>query len=163
MAFDDAEPGAGHFARFEEKMNASFGRKQRFTGGPVMLRIAAVLLVLLTVSVFVFDFATKRLEKRSAGMAMETEVRDAENFYNEAAASRLGDIKRLACCDNQSKEIYSEASGELQKLDANASELRKALRENPNEERIQSALIRNQQMKEKITQNILNKLNNSKK
>jgi hypothetical protein len=48
-------------------------------------------------------------------------------------------------------------------LDANTSELTKAYRENPDDERITAAIIRNQQMKETITKNMIQQMNQVKK
>jgi hypothetical protein len=44
-------------------------------------------------------------------------------------------------------------------LDAGTKELQRSLAENPNDERIQAAIIQNQQMKEGIMNTILSKLN----
>ncbi len=163
LAFNDEEPDAGHFARFEQKLDSGFGRKDRFHSRTLMLRIAAGLLILFTVTVFIVDFAMNRFNHQPARYSISGEVQDAVNFYDDAAAIELGSIKKLACCGKDSKEVYADAAGELKSLDESAAELKKALRNNPNEERIQSALIQNQQMKEKIMKNILRQVNPKKK
>jgi hypothetical protein len=153
-SFDDTEPMAGHFSRFEEKLAGL----QPHSGVPVnrafLLKIAAGLLVLLTVSVYIFDFAANRFsgikEGESKSASISAEIQDAMNYYDEAASSKLGQINQLACCGQDTKKVYSMASNEMQNLNTSSEELQKALADNPGNERIQAAIIQNHQMKEKV-------------
>ena len=161
-AFDDAEPLTGHFSRFEEKLDqqelhSGLGIDRNF-----LLKIAAGLLVLLTVSVYIFDFAAKRVtmslsgESRSA--ILPAEMQDAINYYDDAAATKLGQINKLACCGQDTRKIYSMATEELNALNANSAELQKALSENPGNERVQAAIIQNHQMKEKVMNQVVSQM-----
>lgn len=168
--FDDAEPLTGHFSRFEEKYDERFNRPSLMQNRSILLKIAAGILVLLTVSVFIFDFAADRFNKtmigENAGTGLPSEIRDVVRYYDDASANRLGEIHKLACCGQNTENIYSDASVELKNLDMNTDELTKSLKENPNDERIQAALIQNQQMKEKLVETVItqmNKVNSQKK
>jgi hypothetical protein len=165
--FEDSEPPLGHFERFEEKLDQQFGPVRVGMNRLFLLKIAAGLLILMTVSVFLFDFAAQRFRDYSqntlSGKELPDELQEAVNYYDEVAAGHLNKIHTLACCGQDSKKLYSMASGEMDALDANAIELKKTLKENPGDERVQSALIRNQQMKETVMNNIIRKMQNAKK
>ena len=161
-SFDDAEPLSGHFSRFEEKLD-----QQQSHGGVAidrnfLLKIAAGLLILLTVSVYIFDFAANRISKNLSGenrsAIVPAEMQDAINYYDDAASAKLGQINKLACCGQDTRKVHSMASDELKSLDANSAELQKTLSENPGNERVQAAIIQNHQMKEKVMNQVVDKL-----
>ncbi len=159
--FDDAEPQAGHFSRFEEKMEQQQPHSEVAVDKYFLLKIAAGLLILLTVSVYIFDFAAHNISKSLSGKTNTTivpaEIQDAINYYNDAASTKLGQINKLACCGQDTHKIYTIASAELKSLNANSEELKKALSENP-DERIQAAIIQNNQMKEKVMNELVDQI-----
>jgi hypothetical protein len=53
-------------------------------------------------------------------------------------------------------------SSELTDLDANIAELKQALQKNPDNERLQAALIQNQQMKNQVLDNMINQMKKTK-
>ena len=161
-SFDDAEPLTGHFSRFEEKLDQQQSHSGFAIDKNFLLRIAAGLLIFLTVSVYIFDFAANRLSKNLSGESksaiISTEMQDAINYYDDAASTKLGQIDKLACCGQDTRKVYSMANNEMKSLNANSVELQKALSENPGNERIQAAIIQNHQMKEKIMNQVVDKL-----
>jgi hypothetical protein len=160
-SFDDAEPLAGHFSRFEEKLYRQKAQSGIFDKN-FLLKIAAGLLILLTVSVYIFDFAANRISKNLSGerrsALVQAEMQDAINYYDNAASTKLGQINKLACCGQDIRNIYSMASDEMKTLNANSTELQRTLSENPGNERIQAAIIQNQQMKEKVMDELVNQM-----
>jgi hypothetical protein len=161
-SFDEAEPLSGHFSRFEEKLD----RQQTHSGisfnRNFLLKVAAGLLILLTVSVYLFDFAANRFSRKLSGenrsFLVPAEMQDAINYYDDAASAKLGQINKLACCGQDTRNVYSMASNELQSLTSSSKELQNALSENPGNERIQAAIIQNHQMKEKVMNQVVNRL-----
>ena len=127
-----------------------------------MLKIAAVILVLITGTVLVFDLGVKRLsnniEMYYAGTGLTNEIRDAMNYYDGLTMNRLGEFNKLACCGEEKVHLNSMASSELNDLDANIVELKQTLRKNPDNERLQAALIQNQQMKSQVLENMINQM-----
>jgi hypothetical protein len=85
-------------------------------------------------------------------------MQDAINYYDAAASTKLGQINKLACCGQNTREIISMATNEMKSLDANSAELQKALSENPGNERIQAAIIQNHQMKDKVMNQFVNQM-----
>ncbi len=165
--FEDSEPTEGHFARFEEKLGSQFDHHRLGMNRSFLLKIAAGLLILLTVTAFLFDFAAQKIrnfaQNNTSGKELQTELQEAVTYYDNAATNHLNKIQKLACCGQDSRKLYSMASGELDALDANATELKNTLKGNPDDERVQSALIRSQQMKETIMNNMIRQMKNAKK
>lgn len=161
-SFDDAEPLTGHFSRFEEKLDQQQSHSGFAIDKNFLLKIAAGLLILLTVSVYIFDFAANRLSKNLSGESrsaiISTEMQDAINYYDDAASTKLGQIDKLACCGQDTRKVHSMANNEMETLNANSAELQKTLSENPGNERIQAAIIQNHQMKEKVMNQVVNQM-----
>jgi hypothetical protein len=165
--FDDAEPPIGHFSRFEEKLERQAGKERSLFSRSMVMKIAAAVLVLLTVSVFIFDFSRLRSEGENILSSREnefsSEFRDAVNYYDNATTTRMGEIHRLACCGQDVKRIYDDAMGQVNELNASSADLKTQLQQNPGDERIQSAILQNQQMKEKVLDNVILQLNRARK
>ena len=161
-SFDDAEPLTGHFSRFEEKLDQQQSHSGFAIDKNFLLKIAAGLLILLTVSVYIFDFAANRLSKNLSGESrsaiISTEMQDAINYYDDAASAKLGQIDKLACCGQDTRKVHSMANNEMNSLNANSAELQKTLSENPGNERIQAAIIQNHQMKEKVMNQMVSRM-----
>lgn len=161
-SFDDAEPLTGHFSRFEEKLDQQQSHSGFAIDKNFLLKIAAGLLILLTVSVYIFDFAANRLSKNLSGESrsaiISTEMQDVINYYDDAASTKLGQIDKLACCGQDTRKVHSMANNEMNSLNANSAELQKALSENPGNERIQAAIIQNHQMKEKVMNQVVSQM-----
>ena len=106
--FDDAEPPEGHFNRFEEKLDQQHVQPGIVVDKYFLLKIAAGLLILFTVSVYIFDFAADRFSGSLSGKPRSTlvspEMQDAINYYDDAASTKLGQINKLACCGQDTRK-----------------------------------------------------------
>jgi hypothetical protein len=101
---------------------------------------------------------SKKLSGESRYSIVSGEMQDAINYYDDASSAKLRQIDKLACCGQDTRKIHSMANNEMNTLNANSAELQKALSENPGNERIQAAIIQNHQMKEKIMNQVVEKL-----
>ena len=157
--FDDKEPAAGHFARFEDRLRMENRQIERHTGRRMFLRIAAVALLLVTVGLIVFDLATGNWRNSDdaefASVILPADIRDAYEFYEQRSLERLGEINRLTEDCPRGVVLRDKANKEVSAFEANTQELKRALTENPDNERIQAALIQNQKLKEAALNNIL--------
>jgi len=164
--FDSQEPDTGHLSRFSDKLDKEFGKQSMILNRSAILKVAAVILLLITATVSVFDFAVNKvknsIESKSTGTLLTPELEDAIQYYETRTSERLGEFRKLACCGEQQIRLNAMVSGQLNALDANSEELRKNLNENPDNERIQVALIKNQQMKEKVVENMIRQLKGGK-
>jgi hypothetical protein len=165
--FNDSEPDEGHFSRFSEKLDRESGAGSFRINSSLALKIAAGILILITATVLVFDLGVKRfgetLGMYSAKGGLNNEIQDAMIYYDGQTKSRLGEFNNLACCGEEKVQLNSMASSELDNLDANITELKQALRQDPDNERVQAALIQNQQMKNQVLDNMINQLKKTKK
>ena len=160
--FDDMEPDPNHFNRFEERLSAMSSIRPVPVNRFQMLRIAALILVLISVSVFVFDLATREIRERfgaqTARLELPVDVKEAILYYDNQSAKQLAEISKLAGNNPAGRELSASAMKEIDKLDENTNELKGSLLQNPNNERLLAALIQNQQMKDGILSNIVSKL-----
>ena len=165
--FDDSEPDKGHFERFTERLDRETVVTPFRINRGLMLRIAAVILVLITATVLVFDMGMKRLSKSfemvNTGTGLTNEMQDAMFYYDGQTSDRLGEFNKLACCGEEKVHLNSMVSSELNSLDASIAELKQALRDNPDNERLQAALIRNQQMKNQVLDNMISQMKKIRK
>ena len=160
--FDGIEPLDGHFERFREKLGYAGEDGIRTPSRFGLLKVAAIILVIITGSVLVFDQATKSIRDRFSNTEesqLTSEMAEAVQYYDARALDRMKDVDRLASDPLQADKINEEALKEMQVLDENTRELQKSLAENPNCERLQAAIIQNQQMKEGVMNTIVNQLN----
>ncbi len=159
--FDDTEPLDGHFERFSEKLG---GMEQRSSAPSRfgLLKVAAVILLVITGSLVVFDMATRSIRERftasESGFGMTSEMTEAVQYYDAKAFAQLKEVNKLVNDQAEAGRINEDALKEIQALDENTRDLQKSLAENPNCERLQAAVIQNQQMKEGIMNTIVSHL-----
>jgi hypothetical protein len=164
--FDSFEPDPGHFGRFEQRLAAQPQTMRPLVNRSVMLRIAALVLVLISISVFLFEYAGKFIGERfaagRAGTELPLEVREAVQYYENQAATRLGTLNALAANQKGTGNISESALSEIRTLDASTADLKKMLAASPGNEHILDAILRNQQMKESVLNNIISQVSQTK-
>jgi hypothetical protein len=165
--FNDAEPGADHFEKFRNRLEQeeSAGSKMKRSG--MMLKIAAVILIIITIGAFIFDRSIHGLRNmlipQTATVIFPADINDAMQYYSHQASQGMNEINQLAGSGEEARHLRDMTLNDLRSLDANTAELTRAYRQNPDDDRITSAIIRNQQMKETIINNVIQQLNTGKK
>ncbi|MDP4280744.1 MAG: hypothetical protein Q8867_01205 [Bacteroidota bacterium] len=158
-----SEPPEGHFDRFREKLGLDESLERYTLNRNFILKIAAVIVLLLATVALVFDFTAGKLQASQKSASIPQEIQDAMKYYDQASAEQLGEIRKLACCGQDYNSLNSIAEGELKALNAKSEELKKVLTDNPGDERVQSALIQNEQMKKSVMDNMVEKIKIAKK
>jgi len=165
--FDSNEPEPGHFVRFEHRLDVKPEKKLSGNYRLRFLKVAALIILLISLSVFVFDFGTREIRERFAdekqGTELPLEIREAVQYYDNQANTQIATIHKLAANQEDAASLSASALNEVQSLDATTSELKKSLAENPGNEHIFDAIIRNQQMKEAMLKTIITQLSQFKK
>jgi hypothetical protein len=165
--FDSHEPEPGHFKRFENRLNAKQVAKPVANTRLQILKIAALIIILITVSVFVFDFATREIRERfevaEQGSELPAEIREAVQYYDNQANNRMADLYQLAANHVGAKALSASALQDIQNLDAATDELMRSLAGNPGNEKILDAIIRNQRMKETMLNTIITRISEAKR
>lgn len=162
--FDDAEPSAGHFGRFAARLEEELPAHNFSRNRPQMLKIAALILLLICLSAIVFDFAATQIRKNfmpeTANVQVQDELKDAISYYESETTEQLAVLGNLTHGKQEAIQTSSSVLTDLKNLDAATAELKKTLDENPGNERIQEAIIQNQQMKNLILNNVIARLSN---
>ncbi|MDP1622026.1 MAG: hypothetical protein Q8M08_06765 [Bacteroidales bacterium] len=165
--FDAFEPDPGHFKRFEDRVGAVPVLSPFRFNRAVMLKVAALILVMISVSVIVFDFATSELRVRifaeNQGSELPLEIREAVRYYDNQATIKIAAIQKLSVNQQDADVLKNSAISEIQNLDATTEELKRSLAKNPGNEHILDAIIQNQQMKETMLNTILTQLSLARK
>ncbi|MCX6268829.1 MAG: hypothetical protein NTW16_16005 [Bacteroidetes bacterium] len=160
--FNSHEPDQGHFKRFEDRLNEQSELKSQVHSSFWGLKIAALILVMISVSVFVFDLATREVRERFSaekeGAELPLEIREAVQYYDNQSVTQIATLNRLAANHADAGALGTSVLKEIQSLDHATEELKNSLHENPGNERILDAIIRNQQMKETMLNTIITQL-----
>jgi hypothetical protein len=157
--FDDAEPRAGHAARFEEMLRGQDANVISISRSRTWMRVAAVAVVLVTAGLIGFDLLSGRAFSRGgnnlASVTYTQDTREALDYYSKVTTDRMNEIDRIATDCPQGQQLKTKAVNEMAAFDANHDELAKALKENPGNERMEAAMITNQKLKEEALNNII--------
>lgn len=163
--FDDMEPATGHFDRFMSKLEDLNETERPVVKQFSMLKIAAFILILISVSVAAIEFITraslKNLFPTDEYAALTAEMNDAILYYDNRADKMMTQLQTLTGASPEAREMQLSVQKELQNLDASTAELKRSMKQNPDNERIRAAIIQNQQMKESIISTVLTDLSTS--
>lgn len=155
--FDDEEPAPGHVSRFEERL-AKEMNVVPITRSRHWMRVAVTVVVLITAGSVGYDMLSKKAFRSSdeyAAVTFSSDTREALDYYSKLTDDRMTEINKIASTCPQGNQLKSQAEKESATFDANSRELTDALKENPGNQRVEAALIRNQQMKESALSNII--------
>jgi len=161
--FDAVEPLNGHLERFQERLGIKDQPEIRIPSRFSLLKVAAIILIIITGSIMVFDLTTRSIRERfsfgDANTELPAELSEAIQYYDAKVSAQMKEVRKLASNPVEAGIINEAAIKEMQTLDENTRDLQKSFAENPNSERLQAAIIQNQQMKEGIMNKIVNQLN----
>jgi hypothetical protein len=161
--FDDAEPKAGHFERFSEKLDAAGLKKET----PVILRFsfiwraAAAVLILITVSILYNKIDNLSLIKTSHSNELPTELIEAGNYYANLNREKIDKISEITSNNPDGKEVVSIALQEAESLDQNSKELKDKYLETK-DDRVIDAIITNYRVLSDLLDHIIERVNETR-
>ena len=162
-AFDEEEPRAGHFDRFSERLGEERRGMTKISRIRPWMKVAATAIILVTAGLAGYDLlsgtALTAAGDGTSSAYLSEETREALSYYAGITAERMNEIDRLAGACPQGSGLGTEARRESAAFDANQEELTLALKENPGNEQVEAAMIRNQKLKEKALNNLILKGN----
>ncbi len=152
--FNNDGPPEGHFERFEtrlEKQEKHGNRQMRL----VVLRVAASVLLGLVLS-YTALLEFRYLDGRADNIYMSAfypELKEAENFYNAQLVKKYSEIQELQFggADDEKKLVARELSD----MNTRVRDMKKDLRNNPEDERIMNAIINIYQVKMELMDMII--------
>ncbi|WP_209405487.1 hypothetical protein [Pseudozobellia sp. WGM2] len=158
--FDCEEPSAGHQNRFLEKLNTSqqtVGLSQRTVFWQKPMNIAAAILVIGTLSIFMFPFE-KPIEEQVAEISPE--VSKTEFYFTSLIEQQIDKLEKEN--SPETKRLVEDAMLQLEKLEKNYTQLEDDLLNGGNSKLILSAMIKNFQTRIDLLQEVLDKIENIK-
>lgn len=161
--FDAAEPSPGHLDRFAARLDSLHAEtEQSHPARRSFLKIAAAILVLITVAAVTLEFATRGITglvtEGSRTTELPEEVREAVQYYDDRVSMQLATLNTMTGDSKEAGALGREALREIGSLDASTEDLKRTLASNPGNERVLDAIIRNQQMKEAILNTMISRI-----
>jgi hypothetical protein len=144
--FDSEEPRPGHEDRFRSRLN-KFHSYRKPGVQIIILRIAAVLLLGVVISYFAFrEFRFIDNEINSITLDKPNqELNEAERFYSQQLSVYYSKIENLGF--NNDKAEKKKVLQELTAMDEQVRAMKYDLKQNPDDERVMSAIINFYQVK----------------
>jgi hypothetical protein len=144
--FESEEPGPGHEDRFKNRLDALHStRRPRLK--IVLMQIAAILILGIVISYFaVKEF--RMIDNQINNMTLDNsyqELNEAESFYTSQLNIYYTKIQQLGF--NNDKAEKKEVLQELSAMDEQVQAMKYDLEQNPDDERVISAIINFYQLK----------------
>jgi ribosome-binding factor A len=158
--FDEVDPPDGHLSRFQSKLDTlheAGSRQINWFSGKVF-KVAAVIVVLLGLSVTYYLIDPSGNTHQLTASALPQEVQEARMYYDKLAEEKLQKIDECAASSSEASYIRKVVSKEIVMLDSSSVQLEQQLQNDQDNPRIINALIRNYKTKSDLVDNILNKL-----
>lgn len=142
--FDDAEPEAGHFERFEKKLDRSEAGQEKSNVFRIsyMWRIAAALVILVTFSVLYTQIENLNLIKTTQSQELPAELLEATQYYQNLNQEKINTIGALSLQVAGNEEIADIAMQEAEVIVQDAENLKQKYLETK-DDRIIDAIISN--------------------
>jgi gas vesicle protein len=158
--FDDQEPPPGHFARFEEKLERTETAKKKRISFTLSLtwRIAASILVLITLSVIYNNIDHLAFTSSTANQELPDELLIASNYYANLNHEKINRINELAADNPEANEIAELAKQEAETIDKTSSELKEKYKETK-DDRVINAIITNYRVLGELLDHIIQRVN----
>ena len=158
--FMDQEPSEGHFERFEKRLARQNGRKRVIGLVYRVSRVAAVGLLLIMSSLWVYNEFISPEERYMKLSDAGQEYREVEFFLTSQINSKYEELSQY---DFSEDEAFKESMlEEVSNMDSVYLHLQKELGSHPGDERILEAMIRHYQTKLAVISQILEQMKSYK-
>jgi hypothetical protein len=144
--FDDEEPTPGHEERFRSRLN-DLHQKRRPGLKVVLFRVAAILVMGIVITWFAvkeFGLIDNQLNNLVVDKPNQ-ELNEAEKFYTSQLSIYYNKIQQLGFNDDQAEK--KKVLQELSAMDEQVQAMKYDLKQNPDDERVMSAIINFYQVK----------------
>lgn len=144
--FDNEEPRPGHEERFRDRLKA-LHQKRRSNPKIVLFRLAAIVILGIVISYFaVREFGLLNNQINNIALDQpQQELNEAEKFYTTQLDIYYNKIQQLGFNDDKAEK--TKVLQELSAMDEQVQAMKFDLKQNPDDERIMSAIINFYQVK----------------
>ncbi len=147
------EPSSDHETRFEKKLNAKFHRKDSFIIR-YAVAIAASVFIFLATSIYVYKTSTEGYTG-AVKTSEWVEFIEAEQYYSQQ--TKKAELQLQQTLSAQPKDVASPLLSELDEMEASYKQLKKDLKNNPNDVRLMSAVVQYHQLKLDLINNLIDR------
>ena len=161
--FDQHEPKPGHRERFIDLLDAEPELRRTKTIGGVWLKIAATILILISVGFITFNYIVEKESNAQNVLLIEynENFESILTYYDEAAAGKMNEINRLSEDVDQAGEIKKAVLNQFEDLDISLAAIEKDYSKDPENEKLKAAMINNKRNKVKVMDQIIRQLDMS--
>jgi len=156
--FDINVPSEGHIKRFSNKLDLLHGNENRFAERfEKVLKIAAAILVLMMIS-SLFVFLPYGEQNQAMAAELPEEIQSAKNYYDNKAQEKLIQIDECIQDEERAQEIKNIAQQEMAAIEKNNQELVEEYKDNPENKKVERALISSFKSKSDVLESIVSRL-----
>ena len=158
--FDQHEPKPGHRERFIDLLDAEPELLKTNTIGGAWLKIAATLLILISVGFITFNYIAEKKSNAQNILLIEynENFESILTYYDEEAAGKMNEIERLTPDGAQATEIKKAVMNQFEELDISMAAIEKDYSKDPENEKLKAALINNKRNKVKVMDQVIRQL-----
>jgi hypothetical protein len=155
--FNEEEPPPDHLVLFETKLKQHFKETKTFNLQSLLHIAVYVGIVILCSSLFLVYYFNFKEDSSKQIMMTKTNIQlnETETYYTNQINKGIAQIKSQTLADQvQKKAILSD----LNNMDKNYEQLKKELKNNPNDQRVINAVIEHYQVKLDAIDQIINSI-----
>jgi len=161
--FDAYEPDEGHFNRFQSKLQELHPETKKVSKRrimPVLMKVAAVALILLTTSSVVFNYPS--LFNKKMADNLNSELFEMDQYYASLNQKKYQEIETITANDQDMKVMKDRAMHKVNRLEDNTAKLKEEYVEANKNERVYSALVSNYRMLSSALDKVIDSMNEVK-
>ena len=159
--FDSREPDPGHKDRFTGKLDEIKLETPTSFSPWLILKAAAVLLVLVSISYATFYYIINT-QASSKTTVHQIKYNDDFNeilaYYDAVSVEKIEEIDRLVLDEEKAAKLKNNATNRMEDLDMSLASIEKEYQKNPENKTLQAALINNKRKKVEVMDHIISQL-----
>ncbi len=158
--FDQHEPKPGHRERFIDLLDAEPELRKTNTIGSGWLKIAATLLILISVGFITFNYIAEKKSNVQNVFLIEynKDFESVLTFYDNEATDKINEISRLSQDADQASKIRKAVLNQFEDLDISLAAIEKDYSKDPENEKLKAAIINNKRNKVKVMDQVIRQL-----
>jgi hypothetical protein len=159
--FNPYEPTPGHREKFIDLLDAEPGLQPSRKIGSIWLKIAATLLILISIGAIAFNFITESKSNAQNVLLIEynEDFQSVLTYYDEKAANKMEEIEKLSPDSEQASHIKKSILQQFEDIDISMAAIEKDYQKNPENEKLKAAMINSKRNKVKVMDQVIQQLN----
>lgn len=153
---DDADPPAGHFDRFQAKLNSQPVKIQRSHSS--WIYAAATVAILISISFWGISVLNSPIVQQQFS-ASSSEIYDLQRYYQGQLENKLETLKKIQPGAN---DIEGDIQVEIQEMETARKSLLNNYQKNPGNERILNEIVNNYRLQIEMLNEVISMQTNSK-